>query len=80
MCVDSYINVKGWITEIDRHGAEGVHKLLIGNKADLIERKVVDFEAAKVYIPAVGPARANVSTGFPGVCPTAIHSHPGDLC
>ena len=39
------------MTEIDRYGTEGVHKLLIGNKADLVERKVVDFEAAKVRIP-----------------------------
>lgn len=25
-----------------------MHKLLLGNKADLVEKKVVDFEAAKV--------------------------------
>ena len=45
---DSYMNIKGWLTEIDRYGTEGVHKLIIGNKADLVERKVVQFEAAKV--------------------------------
>ena len=48
---DSYQNVKGWLTEIDRYATEGVHKLLIGNKADLTERKVVDFAAAKVRRP-----------------------------
>ena len=46
--LDSYMNIKGWLTEIDRYGTEGVHKLIIGNKADLVERKVVQFEAAKV--------------------------------
>ena len=48
--IDSYMNIKGWLTEIDRYGTEGVHKLILGNKADLVERKVVQFEAAKVCL------------------------------
>ena len=46
--LDSYEHVKQWLTEIDRYATEGVEKLLIGNKADLVERRVVQFEAAKV--------------------------------
>ena len=40
--------MKGWLTEIDRHANEGVHKLLLGNKSDLTERRVVEYEVAKV--------------------------------
>lgn len=27
----------------------GVNKLLVGNKSDLVNKKVVEFKAAKVY-------------------------------
>lgn len=46
---ESYANVKGWLTEIDRYASEGVHKLLLGNKADLTERRVVELDAAKEF-------------------------------
>ena len=46
--LESYENVKGWLTEIDRYASEGVHKLLLGNKSDLTERRVVEHDAAKV--------------------------------
>ncbi|THG97508.1 hypothetical protein EW026_g4506 [Hermanssonia centrifuga] len=46
---ESYQNVKGWLTEIDRYATEGVHKLLLGNKADLTEKKVVEYEVAKEF-------------------------------
>lgn len=45
---ESYENVKGWLTEIDRYASEGVHKLLLGNKSDLTERRVVEHDTAKV--------------------------------
>lgn len=40
--------MKGWITEIERYASEGVKKLIIGNKSDLVERKVVEYSVAKV--------------------------------
>ena len=46
--VESYENVKGWLTEIERYASEGVHKLLLGNKSDLTERRVVEHDVAKV--------------------------------
>lgn len=35
--------------EIDRYAAEGVNKLLVGNKSDLVDKKVVDTEQAKEF-------------------------------
>lgn len=53
---DSYNNVKQWMQEIERYAAEGVSKLLVGNKSDMVDKKVVDSEQAKVrtrsfYVP-----------------------------
>ncbi|KIP07474.1 hypothetical protein PHLGIDRAFT_29977 [Phlebiopsis gigantea 11061_1 CR5-6] len=46
---ESYENVKGWLTEIERYASEGVHRLLLGNKADLTERRVVEHDVAKEF-------------------------------
>ena len=39
---ESFDNVKQWISEIDKYANESVNKLLVGNKSDLIDKKVVD--------------------------------------
>ncbi|KNC53069.1 GTP-binding protein SAS1 [Thecamonas trahens ATCC 50062] len=39
---DSFNNVRHWIRNIKEHAAEGVCKILIGNKCDLKEKKVVE--------------------------------------
>jgi len=46
---ESFENVKGWLTEIDRHASENVKKLLIGNKSDLVQKKVVEYSTAKEF-------------------------------
>jgi len=42
--------VKQWLQEIDRYACEGVNKLLVGNKSDLTNKKVVEYTVAKVLI------------------------------
>ena len=46
--MDSYNNVKQWLQEIDRYATEGVNKLLVGNKSDMSDKKVVEYTVAKV--------------------------------
>ncbi|CAO3642484.1 unnamed protein product [Mucor hiemalis] len=46
---DSFNNVKQWLQEIDCYAAEGVNKLLVGNKSDLVDKKVVDTDQAKEF-------------------------------
>ena len=53
---ESYEHIKGWLTEIDRYATEGVHKLLVGNKVDLEERRVVQYDVAKVCAGAYAHA------------------------
>jgi GTPase SAR1 family protein len=51
MTIDSFNNVKQWLEEINRYATEGVNKLLVGNKSDLTDKKVVEYTVAKVRFP-----------------------------
>lgn len=44
---ESFSNVQQWLREIERYASENVDKLLVGNKCDLEEIKVVDFEVGE---------------------------------
>nr|XP_046246148.1 ras-related protein ORAB-1-like isoform X2 [Scatophagus argus] len=44
---ESFNNVKQWLDEIDRYACEKVSRLLVGNKSDLISKKVVDAATAQ---------------------------------
>lgn len=50
----SFTNVKQWLQEIDRYACENVNKLLVGNKSDLTNKRVVDFNAAKEFADGLG--------------------------
>jgi len=45
--MESFNNVKQWLHEIDRYATEGVNKLLVGNKSDLVAKRQVETSAAK---------------------------------
>ncbi|GAM27741.1 hypothetical protein SAMD00019534_109170 [Acytostelium subglobosum LB1] len=45
----TFDNVKQWLSEIDRFACESVNKLLVGNKSDLVAKKVVDYNTAKAF-------------------------------
>jgi Ras-related protein Rab-1A len=51
---ESFNNVKQWLQEIDRYACENVNKLLVGNKCDLTNKKVVDYISAKEYADQLG--------------------------
>lgn len=46
---DSFKNVRQWLQEIDRYAGDSVNRLLVGNKSDLVAKKVVDFTTAKEF-------------------------------
>ncbi|TKX19564.1 putative mitochondrial escape protein [Elsinoe australis] len=41
---NSFDNVKVWNGEVERYASEGVQKLMLGNKCDLADKRVVDYE------------------------------------
>ena len=46
---DSFHNCRQWMNEIDRYASEGVNRLLVGNKCDLVKHKQVDYHQAKDF-------------------------------
>eukprot|EP00927_Polykrikos_kofoidii_P024152 TRINITY_DN2201_c1_g3_i1.p1 TRINITY_DN2201_c1_g3~~TRINITY_DN2201_c1_g3_i1.p1 ORF type:complete len:215 (-),score=35.38 TRINITY_DN2201_c1_g3_i1:89-703(-) len=46
---ESFTNVKHWLQEIEKYAADGVNKLLVGNKCDLSSKKVVSYDEAKEF-------------------------------
>ncbi len=56
--MDSFNNVKQWLQEIDRYATEGVNKLLVGNKSDMEDKKVVEYTVAKVCSHYPMPAQS----------------------
>ena len=51
---ESFNNVKQWLQEIDKLACENVSQLLVGNKCDLTNKKVVDYTSAKEYADQLG--------------------------
>lgn len=58
--MDSFNNVKQWLQEIDRYATEGVNKLLVGNKSDMEDKKVVEYTVAKVHFTNAQPRPPDV--------------------
>src|SRR5688572_12929922 len=52
--MDSFNNVKQWLQEIDRYATDGVNKLLVGNKSDMSDKKVVEYTVAKDFADSLG--------------------------
>jgi len=46
---ESFDHVEEWLSEVDRYANENTSKLLVGNKADLIEEKQVPEETAQRF-------------------------------
>lgn len=51
---ESFKNVKVWLQEIDKYTSGNVNKLLVGNKCDLTDKKVISYETGKAFADEVG--------------------------
>eukprot|EP00761_Pharyngomonas_kirbyi_P012284 gb/GECH01012311.1/.p1 GENE.gb/GECH01012311.1/~~gb/GECH01012311.1/.p1 ORF type:complete len:217 (+),score=46.29 gb/GECH01012311.1/:1-651(+) len=40
----SFMNVRNWMKNIEQHASKNVNKILLGNKCDLVEKKVITKE------------------------------------
>jgi len=45
----TFTNIKSWLYEIDRYAVANVCKVIIGNKCDMEEHRVVSYEEAKEF-------------------------------
>ena len=48
------MNVSNWMNEITKYASDNVNKLLVGNKTDMTDRRVVSFEEAKELADSLG--------------------------
>lgn len=51
---DSFDNLKKWIDDVERYSNSKVCKIIVGNKADLDEKRVVSFEEGSDFAKALG--------------------------
>jgi len=51
---ESFNNVKQWLHEIDRYASENIKIILVGNKSDLISKRVVSNEIAQEFADNLG--------------------------
>jgi len=50
----SFGNIRNWIRNIEHHATESVNKMLIGNKCDMEDKRVIDFERGKALADEYG--------------------------
>jgi Ras-related protein Rab-8A len=47
-------DIRTWFQNVEQHATEGVHKILIGNKCDWTEKRVVTEEQGKALAQELG--------------------------
>jgi len=50
----SFNNIRTWFQNVEQHATEGVHKILIGNKCDWTEKRVVSEEQGRALAQELG--------------------------
>jgi len=50
----SFGNIRNWIRNIEQHATESVNKMLIGNKCDMVDKKVIDTARGKALSEEYG--------------------------
>ena len=51
---DSFKNLSNWLIEIEKNSSKNVFKVLIGNKTDLEEKRVISYNQAKEFADSYG--------------------------
>ncbi|WP_395241876.1 hypothetical protein, partial [Salmonella sp. s51933] len=46
---ESFFHVENWLEEVGRYASSDVNKILVGNKCDILEKREVEYETARIY-------------------------------
>ena len=46
---ESFFHVENWLEEVSRYASTDVNKVLVGNKCDILNKREVEYETARVY-------------------------------
>ncbi|KAF9926622.1 GTP-binding protein, partial [Linnemannia zychae] len=50
----SFSNIRNWFSNIEQHASEGVNKILIGNKCDMPDKKVISKDQGQTLADEFG--------------------------
>lgn len=82
---DSFDHLKTWLADIDKYAKEGVMKVLVGNKCDLVEKREVSSEMVRdfskkygmEYVETSAKDASNVESLFVSTTKTFISNSSG---
>lgn len=53
----SFANIRNWIRNIEQHASDNVNKMLVGNKCDMQDKRVVEADRGKALADEVNQER-----------------------
>lgn len=84
----SFENIESWVEEIGQYGDETVDSIVIGNKSDLVEKRVISRERAEAlskkmgmkYVETSAKTAENVTEAFVTMARSIYESSLYVLC
>jgi len=77
--MESFDHVEEWLNEVERHANESTSKLLVGNKADLVDEKQVSEEVAQRFADKLGISFLETSAKTSTNVDAAFHTMAQEL-
>jgi Ras-related protein Rab-8A len=74
-----YIDIRTWFANVEQHATEGVNKILIGNKCDWEEKRVVSTEQGEALARELGIPFLEVSAKSNINIDTAFYNLAADI-
>lgn len=51
---ETFIHIENWLQEVSKYAANEVNRVLVGNKCDVLNKREVEYETARVYAEKLG--------------------------
>jgi Ras-related protein Rab-8A len=51
---NSFLSIRNWMNSMDQHAPDSVKRILIGNKADMVDQKVIETERVQKFADEFG--------------------------
>lgn len=51
---ETFFHIENWLQEVSRYAASDVNRVLVGNKCDILNKREVEYETARIYAEKLG--------------------------